>query len=181
MTQAMFKFSVPGFLGKILNDYLDNRILLYDTDEGVQRYAVSRAVPQGSVLCPILCNAMYNAVLSIRLPEGVTIVGHADHVILVVVAKHIITVERKCSEPIQSVQKWLRNNGLELAMQKTEAVLLTTRKTLEAIRVEVDGHVIESASHLRYLGVDALMKFQEHLNLASERAKDRKLYLHYLE
>ena len=52
--QAMLKFGVPGYLREILDDYLDNRILLYDTNEGVQRYAVG--------------------VLSIRLPEGVTIV-----------------------------------------------------------------------------------------------------------
>ena len=47
-------------------------------------------------------------------------------------------------------------------MQKTEAVLLTTRK----------NHVIESAPHLRYLGVViyAYMTFQEHLNRTSERA-----------
>ena len=57
-------------------------------------------------------------------------------------------------------------------MQKTEAVLLTTRKKLETIRVEVDGHVIESAPHLRYLEEvkDARMTFQQHLNSASERA-----------
>ena len=82
---------------------LNNRILLYDTDEGVQRYAMSRGVPQDSVLGPILWNAMYIRVLSIALPEGVTIVGYADDVILVVVAKHITTVERKCFKSIQSV------------------------------------------------------------------------------
>ena len=57
-------------------------------------------------------------------------------------------------------------------MQKTEAVLLTMRKKLEAIRVQVDGHVIESAPQLRNLVVviDARMTFSEHLNRASERA-----------
>ena len=57
-------------------------------------------------------------------------------------------------------------------MQKTKAVILTMRKRLETIRVEVYGHVIESAPQLRYLGVviDACMtSFQEHFNMASER------------
>ena len=89
-------------------------------------------------------------ILSIGLPELATIVGYADDVILVVVAKHNITVESQCSELIQSVQKWLRNNGLDLAMQNTEADLLKTRKKLETIRVEEDGHVIETTPHLRY-------------------------------
>ena len=68
--------------------------------------------------------------------------------------------------------KWLRNNGLELAIQKTKAVLHTMRKKLETIRVEVDDHVIESASPSGILGVviDARMTFQEHLNRASERS-----------
>ena len=65
----------------------------------MQEYtALSRGVPQGSVLGTILSNAMYKGVLSIGLPEGVTIVGYADDVILVGVAKHFITVGRKCSE-----------------------------------------------------------------------------------
>ena len=73
------------YLRKILNDYLYNRILPYDTNEGVQRYAVSNGVPQRSVLGPILCTVMYNGVISIGLPEGVTIVEYTDDVILIVV------------------------------------------------------------------------------------------------
>ena len=76
--QAMFKFGVPGYLRKIPDDYLDNGILLYDTNEGVQRYAMPNGVSQGSVPGTILWNAMYNGVLSIGLPQGVTFVGYAS-------------------------------------------------------------------------------------------------------
>ena len=53
-------------------------------------------------------------------------------------------------------------------------------KKLETIRVEVDGHVIESATQLRYLGVViyARMTFREHLNRAIERAKKAILALY---
>ena len=45
-------------------------------------------------------------------------------------------------------------------------------KNLETIRVEVGGHVIESAPYVRYLGVviDVRIALQKHLNRASERA-----------
>ena len=51
----------------------------------------------------MMCNAMYNGVFSIELSKGATIVEYADDVFLVVVAKHITTVDRNSSDAIQSV------------------------------------------------------------------------------
>ena len=73
--QAMFKFGVPGYLRKILFS---------------ARY------------CELSCTRK-SYLLFYR--KRTAIVGYADDVILVVVAKHISTVERKCCESIQSVQK----------------------------------------------------------------------------
>ena len=54
-------------------------------------------------------------------------------------------------------------------MQKSKAVLITTRKNWK--QYVLDGHIIESAPYLRYLEVviDDRMTFQEHLNRTSER------------
>ena len=71
-----------------------NGVLSIGLSEGVTIVGYTDDV----ILGPILWNTMYNGVLSIGLPEGVTIVGYADDVILVGVAKHFITVGRKCSE-----------------------------------------------------------------------------------
>ena len=81
----MFKYGVPGYLRKILDDYLDNRILLYDKDGGVQRYA-----------CGMTCTTDYLIIQVVT--EWVTIAGYAHDVILVVVDKQITTVERRYCE-----------------------------------------------------------------------------------
>ncbi|CAB0040031.1 unnamed protein product [Trichogramma brassicae] len=47
--------------------------------------ASQRVSPQGSVLGPILWNAMYNKILGLRLPGAVSIVGFADDIALTIV------------------------------------------------------------------------------------------------
>lgn len=170
--QALGSFGVPAYLKRIIDNYFDDRVLLYDTDDGVKRYEVSRGVPQGSVLGPTLWNVMYNGVLLIDLPEDTTLVGYADDIALVVTAKHIHTLEVLCSDAIARVTSWLRNADLELAAHKTEAVLLSSRKVREVFSFRIGQHAIVSQPNLRYLGVliDTRMCFKDHLLAVSEKA-----------
>ena len=55
-------------------------IILYDTDDGSYSHAVSVGIPKGSVLGPILWNALYDAVLKLRLPTGAQIFRFADDI-----------------------------------------------------------------------------------------------------
>ena len=79
----------PPYLMEILNNYFQDRKVIYLTDEGEREYIVTAGVPQGSVLGPLLWNIMYDGVLRLQLPNGTTIVGFADDIAIVSVAKTV--------------------------------------------------------------------------------------------
>ena len=72
--------ATPPYLMEILNNFFQDRKVIYLTDEGEQEYIVMMNVPQGSVLGPQLWNIMYDGVLWLRLPNGTTIVGFVDDI-----------------------------------------------------------------------------------------------------
>ncbi|KAH8338650.1 hypothetical protein KR059_009036, partial [Drosophila kikkawai] len=100
-----------------------------------------------------------------RKGSDTTIVGFADDVAVVVVAKERTAAEIKANAAIKAIESWLSSAGLELAAHKTEAVLISSRKKVERPEIQVGGAVIESQRAVKYLGVllDTRLCFKEHL------------------
>jgi len=73
---------------------------------------------------------------------------------------------------ISRIIRYITENGLELAIHKTEVLVLSHRRKHNSISIKIDGHLISSKPNINYLGlqVDSRMKFSNHAELASERA-----------
>lgn len=171
---ALDKLGVPAYLRKMINSYLENRILVYDTEDGLKRYQVTGGVPQGSVLGPLLWNIMYDDLLKTELPSGTEIVAFADDAGLLITGKHLEEIQRLFGECYEIVQQWMGTVGLKLADHKTEAVLFTSRKKVETITLDAGECTITSQPSIRYLGVilDTRLKYKTHIeHVAGKAAK----------
>lgn len=172
IAKALQGIGVPRSLNKILGSYFENRLLLYDTEDGRKEYKVTAGVPQGSILGPTLWNIMYNGVLKLDLPRGVEIIGFADDIVITTVGESTAEVETLTSEAVEAVGRWLDTAKLQLAHHKTEVMLVSNCKIPVPALITAGEHEIRSKRQLKYLGVmlDDRLNFNKHVEYVCEKA-----------
>ncbi|CAH2242961.1 jg27874 [Pararge aegeria aegeria] len=116
----------------MVGSYLEDRyIKVRDNTRREKMIKVCCGVPQGSILGPTLWNILYDGVFKIKHEEGVKLVGFADDLALVVVAKTEKTLVPRTNTALERLNGWMRAKKLSLAPEKTEAIVFSgRRKTL---------------------------------------------------
>ena len=90
----------------------------------------------------------------------------------VAVATTIEGLEWKCNETLEIVSQWMKEHGLKLAQEKSEAVLVTKRRKFEYPKLVLDGHTIQFQDSIRYLGlwIEKHWNFKVHIRRTSTKA-----------
>ncbi|GBP65563.1 Retrovirus-related Pol polyprotein from type-1 retrotransposable element R1 2 [Eumeta japonica] len=114
---------------------------------------------------------MYDGLLRLNIPRRVRLVAYADDVAVVFVAKHLDEIRSLFDITFEQVNRWMDTVNLQLAEHKTEAVLITSRKVVETIKLRVGDLEITSQPHIRYLGVmlDARLNFKQQVEHVSAK------------
>jgi len=126
---------------------------------------VTCGVPQGSILGPTLWNMSYDGLLGMQVPPGVHLVGFADDLAIIGVARTGPLLEEALNPTLAAIDAWMLQRGLQLEHHKSEAVLLTNRRAFVPPRLVVGGHPINIEKSLRYVRVilDQRLTFAPHI------------------
>ena len=106
------------------------------------------------------------------LPEGASLVGYADDIVLVITVKNLEEAQRKLGAAMRHIISWLREHSLQLTTQKSEIVLLTGKRINTIIPVNIAEVTIETKASVKYLGLwlDNKLSLVEHIRQACEKA-----------
>jgi hypothetical protein len=165
---------VPPYLERTVGAYLGDRtVACRDRDGDVMRRAVSRGVPQGSVLGPLLWNIGYDRALDHHLPAGVSLVCYADDTLVVVSGDSWSEARRTARAGMDVVLRRIRLLGLSVALRKTEAIWFGRPRDAGPRwrHIMVEGTRVEVKSQMKYLGLilDSKWGFRPHFEQLATR------------
>lgn len=169
---AMRAKDIPMYLCRIISSYLRDRTISIIINGTQTDIALSSGVPQGSVLGPTLWNIMYDGLLQVRFPVSITPVAFADDLALVAKANDNFTLKQVISEAADCAHRWLVSAGFQLAVHKSELIVITRKKKNIDLTLTINRDRVTAKNSLRYLGLqlDSKLSFTEHAVLTAEKA-----------
>ena len=117
---------------------------------------------------------MYDDFLRMNLPAGTSIIGFADDALDVCAADDVKILELSINESLWRAKRWLDSRCLKMAPEKTEALLVTNRRSFQYPKIVITEHESEWKKSFKYLGVqlDRRLSFGKHLQIATAKATE---------
>ncbi|KAL0895859.1 hypothetical protein ABMA27_011882 [Loxostege sticticalis] len=163
---------VPYVLSNFILRILTERcIVLPVGDSEINRF-ISRGLPQGSVLSPLLYN-IYTYDLESSLNSNVNILQYADDLLLYYSSYSIAHAQNTLSYSLDLLKNWMDNNGMNLSVSKSAVVIFSRKRILPPLQLYYDYKVIPVVDEHKFLGVilDCKLTGVPHCNFVSVRCE----------
>ena len=117
--------------------------MIYEGDKWSLTEEITCGAPQGSQVGPLVWNVMYDDFLRLDLPAGTSIIGFADDALVVCATEDVGILELMINESLRRAKRWLDSRGLQMAPEKTEALLVTDMRSFQYPRIVLGEHEVE--------------------------------------
>lgn len=190
----------PANIYKIILSYFENRKVKLSWGVNSVEKRATKGCPQGSVLGPACWNLMFDTLLTFLDREFPNkFVAYADDLLVLVKGESRVELERNGKIVVDAIEAWCNQAKLQLAAQKTEAILLKTvwvrrppvgrrggdrpdrpraqqkkpdlAKKYPTIKIGKDRRTIKFKNSVRYLGVylDKEMGVKSHVSYLRDK------------
>lgn len=172
IVNRLAKIGISWSLRRMIQSYLSDRWLEYNSLTGGDKFAVNSGVPQGSVLGPTLWNVLYEGVLRTVIPLNCRLVAYADDLAVLATAEKSSELTASMNRALRNVADTLDSLGLSLAPDKCEAVIFAGRRKIDKCAFSVQGKHIETKKAIKYLGVwlDHQLNFNKNIEELAKKA-----------
>lgn len=149
---AVRDIGIKGRLLAWILSYLNGRLIYMSTTEGnTTMHSVTRGVPQGGVLSPVLFNICLIK-LAQKIPKSTKTSFYADDICIWTssISQHFNRI--RLQKAIIIISSYLKERGLTVSPEKTAAMAFTRRDT-DKYRLYIDGLAIPYVRKHTFLGI----------------------------
>jgi len=177
LVETLIKREVPGYLIKIIHNYLSGRTGYVQIEESrsCDRDILTGCV-QGSILGPVLFNIYMSELEDVVAP--CKLISYADDSYIVIEAENKEILKNLTTLTMTRHFEWLRSKGMLCNMSKTKLLIIGS----ENMTVRVGNDMIESKPSMKVLGVhlDNNLRWDCHVEKLVTKCRSFTFTLRYI-
>lgn len=170
------KYGVRGASLNWLKSYLSNRKQFVNINtNGINKKSdvrtLSRGIPQGSVMGPLLFNIFMIDFCELFNNTPHTHVNYADDNFVLILAKDYSSMQSVVSDLMSRIEQWALSNQQKLNMEKTNFILFRTVRQNIPPTILDDNDFVQLNNSVKFLGlvIDNKLNFDGHVSFLSKK------------
>ena len=156
LLNKLLKIGINGRLYQFIKTFLKQRQITVKIGAAKSNtHTLDMGVPQGSVIAPLLFSIILHDIDTATTDPNTKISLYADD--LAIWAQHVqqasVNAMRKFQAQIDSIKRYLEENGFQLSAEKTTFMTFNRNPTKHNYYIKLDHTTISPAKQVKFLGV----------------------------